>query len=101
MKFAWVTPTNVVLVAQTLRQLDRIHLQEPYHEDASYFADQLHRALKHYQMPPQSEAEQKTWRNIESIEAALIHLLTEVKLFLKLLTPETQQQLMEQFQSKN
>ena len=52
-------------------------------------------------MPPQSEAEQKTWRNIESIEAALIHLLTEVKLFLKLLTPETQQQLMEQFQSKN
>src|SRR5687767_3247829 len=101
MKFAWVSPTNVTKVTQVLLQLDHTHLQEQYQLDAAYFAEQLHRALKHYQTPPQYEAELKTWWTIESIETALIHLLTEVKLFLNLLTPKAQQQLAQRFQSEN
>jgi|GEM_PF-4469258 len=97
MKLAWISPTNVTQVARALLQRDRIHVQEKYHLDTACFADQLRQALEQYQTP--SEANIKSWGTIEVIEAALIRLLAEVNAFVRLLTPEAQQQLAQQFSS--
>jgi hypothetical protein len=94
MTLAWISPTNVTRVARALLQLDRIHVQEKYHLDTACFADQLRHALEQYQTP--SEAALKTGGTIDVIEAALIRLLAEVKLFVSLLTPKVQQQLAQQ-----
>lgn len=100
MKFVWLTPSNVTKVANALLQIDSIHLQKQYHQEASYFTRQLQGALAQYQTPPSCEAAFKSWRTVESIETALIQLLNAVRVFLILLTPEVQQQLAQQFQSK-